>query len=81
MEWASTPRPHWSGPRAKGISECIGTVILAKGTISFGGVSHIVTSGDTFAVTGGTGAYAGARGVLVGSQGKGDSTNLTVKLS
>ena len=68
-------------PGAKGISECVGTVILAKGTITFGGVSRIVTSGDTFAVTGGTGAYTGARGVLVGSQGKGGSTNIAVKLS
>jgi hypothetical protein len=68
-------------PGKNGISECVGTVILAKGTISFGGVSHIVTSGDTFAVTGGTGAYVGVRGVLIGSQGTGGSTNITVKLS
>jgi hypothetical protein len=67
-------------PGAKGMSECVGTLILAKGTITFGGVSRLATNGDTFSVIGGTGAYVGAHGLLVGSQGKGNDTNLAVKL-
>ena len=67
-------------PGAKGVSECVGTIVLAKGTISFGGISHLATNGDTFAIVGGTGSYAGAHGLLIGTQGKNGDTNLQVKL-
>jgi hypothetical protein len=68
-------------PGAKGLSQCVGTLILPRGTISASGVSYLATNSDTYAVTGGTGAYVGARGTLYSIQGKGDSTDLVVRLS
>jgi hypothetical protein len=68
-------------PGAKGLSQCVGTLILPKGTISASGVSYLATSSDTYAVTGGTGAYVGATGTLFTVQGKGESTDLVVRLS
>jgi hypothetical protein len=68
-------------PGAKGLSQCVGTLILPRGTISASGVSYIATNSDTYAVTGGTGVYAGASGTLHSVQGKGESTDLVVRLS
>jgi hypothetical protein len=68
-------------PGAKGLSQCVGTLILPKGTISASGISYNATNSDTYAITGGTGAYAGARGTLYSVQGKGDSTDIVVRLS
>jgi hypothetical protein len=68
-------------PGAKGLSQCVGTLILPRGTISTSGVSYIATNSDTYAVTGGTGAYAGVKGTLYSVQGKGESTDIVVRLS
>ena len=67
-------------PGKKAVSTCNGSLILAKGTITATGVSSIATNSDTYAITGGTGAYAGARGVLVTTQGRHESTLIVVKL-
>jgi hypothetical protein len=67
-------------PGKKAVSTCNGSLILAKGTITATGVSSIASNRDTYAITGGTGAYAGARGVLVTTQGKNESTLIVVKL-
>ena len=46
------------------------TYTLANGTITAAGVGRIGASGPvTVAVTGGTGAYAGARGTLTSQSG------------
>lgn len=67
-------------PGKKAVSTCNGSLMLAKGTITATGVSSIASNSDTYAITGGTGAYAGVRGVLVTTQGKDDSTLIAVKL-
>jgi len=49
---------------------CQVTYMLANGTITAAGVARIGASGPvTVAVTGGTGAYAGARGTLTSQSG------------
>jgi hypothetical protein len=67
-------------PGAKGLSECVGTLVLPTGSITFAGDSHLATEDDTFAVTGGTGAYAKATGTLAAVATKGGRDALTVQL-
>ncbi|MCW2993349.1 MAG: hypothetical protein JWQ18_844 [Conexibacter sp.] len=67
-------------PGAKGLSECVGTLVLPTGSITFAGGSRIATEDDTFAVTGGTGAYAKATGTLAAVATKGGRDALTVQL-
>lgn len=68
-------------PGRKSTFECRGTLALRKGTITFEGVTYSNVDGDTFAVTGGTGAYDGAAGTMVSGSGKGDATKLTITLT
>jgi hypothetical protein len=67
-------------PGRAGASECVGTIVVAGGTISFSGFSRLATNGDVFAVTGGTGRYVGASGTIVSSQGKGGADDLSIRL-
>jgi hypothetical protein len=68
-------------PGKNGLSTCAGTLIVPGGTIAAQGVSYLTTNTDTFAVTGGTGRYASAEGVVISSQAKGaDADDITVKL-
>jgi hypothetical protein len=54
----------------KALYSCQVTYTLANGTITAAGVGRIGASGPiTVAVTGGTGAYAGARGTLTSQSG------------
>lgn len=68
-------------PGAKEVSNCVGTASLANGTITVAGVSRAVSNGDTFAVTGGTGDYASARGTVVTKQGAHNTTLITINLA
>jgi hypothetical protein len=68
-------------PGKNGLSTCAGTLIVPGGTITAQGVSYLTTNTDTFAITGGTGRYASAKGVVVSSQAKGgNADDITVKL-
>jgi hypothetical protein len=67
-------------PGRAGASECVGSIVVAGGTISMSGFSRIATNGDVFAVTGGTGRYVGATGTVVSSQGKGGADDLAIRL-
>ena len=53
----------------KALYACQVTYTLAAGTITASGVVHLNDTA-TVAITGGTGAYAGARGVLTSAPGK-----------
>jgi hypothetical protein len=66
-------------PGAKGLSECVGTLILKSGTIEFSGPSLLASSGDTFAISGGTGKYAAIAGLIVGTTNKNDTTDISVE--
>jgi hypothetical protein len=57
---------------------CIGIAKVAAGTVSFSGIVTLDKNKQTLAVTGGTGAYEGARGTIT-SVGDKNSTD-TVKL-
>jgi hypothetical protein len=52
----------------QGLYACQVTYVLARGTITASGVVHL-SGRATAAITGGTGAYAGARGVLTSVPG------------
>ena len=65
---------------AKGQSECTGSASLGTGSLTFQGDSHTDSNGDTFAVTGGTGTYAGASGSLVAKDGGGGKEDITITL-
>lgn len=67
-------------PGSKGLSECVGTLVLPTGTIAIGGVSRLATNADTYAICGGTGAYAKATGTVASAQSKGGADVLTVQL-
>ena len=58
-------RAHWTcvflGTERAG-EDCVGTVALKGGTIQLAGVLNHMSPRSTWAVTGGTGTYAGARG-------------------
>jgi hypothetical protein len=67
-------------PGARGLSECVGSLILKSGTIEFSGPSLLASSGDTFAISGGTGKYASVTGLVVGSTSKNGTTDISVEL-
>jgi len=52
---------------------CQGSVVLGDGTMTWQGTFKAGGSTSTSTVTGGTGAYANARGVVVSKQAKGDT--------
>jgi hypothetical protein len=64
------------------VFDCEGTLALRDGKLTFGTSARIGSQRTvTLAVTGGTGAYEGARGSIVSrEQGKGDTTTDTVHL-
>jgi hypothetical protein len=57
---------------------CVGVAKVSDGTLAFAGIVNIDKNKQTLAVTGGTGAYEGARGTIT-SVGQGNNTD-TVKL-
>jgi hypothetical protein len=61
-------------------SLCDIQVQLSKGTLSLQGFISEKVHNDTIAVTGGTGAYNGARGTAVANQVSNSTTNITVNL-
>jgi hypothetical protein len=67
-------------PGAKPIALCTGAIALSDGTILFAGPFPFTTPTATLAVTGGTGAYAGARGTFVYRDGAGDRSSFEVHL-
>jgi Allene oxide cyclase barrel like domain len=52
---------------------CLGTYVLRDGTLTAQGTFRVGGSTTTIAITGGTGAYANARGVLVTKDDRGGS--------
>lgn len=67
-------------PGSKGLSVCVGTLVLNGGTVTINGVSRLATDTDTYAVTGETGRYASATGSVDTATGKNDTTILVVHL-
>ena len=58
---------------------CSGSLVLADGTMSWQGTFNVGSSSGTGTITGGTGAYANARGVFVTKQdGKGTHDTITL---
>ena len=58
---------------------CNGSLVLADGTMSWQGTFNVGASSSTGTVTGGTGAYANARGVFVATQdSKGTHDTITL---
>jgi hypothetical protein len=53
----------------KSVMTCGGSIVLRDGTLTWQATFKVDESSITGAVTGGTGAYANARGVLVSKQG------------
>ncbi len=68
-------------PGRRGGNLCQGVLVLPRGEITFSGFNTVrdvpVT---TFALTGGTGAYAGARGTLASENERNGRIPLTVRL-
>ncbi len=64
---------------AKSTITCHGSVVLGDGTMTWQGAFRAGGSTSTSAITGGTGAYANANGVVVSKQVKG-STHDTITL-
>jgi hypothetical protein len=67
-------------PGRRAVADCTGTLVLRRGDISFAGVSAFAKQINVAAVTGGTGDYAGATGVVTTSDGSGSRTAITVEL-
>lgn len=68
-------------PGRRGGSLCVGSLVLSGGQITFSGYNTVADVPSTvFAVTGGTGSYAGARGTVTAKEAKGGRTALTVQL-
>ena len=63
----------------KSVITCQGSVVLGDGTMTWQGAFKVGGSSSTSAITGGTGAYANARGVVVSKQGQG-GTHDTITL-
>jgi hypothetical protein len=59
---------------------CSGTYVLRDGTVTAQGTFRVGGSTTTIAITGGTGAYANARGVLVSKDDRG-GTHDTITLA
>ena len=53
--------------------------IIPGGTLAIQGVSYLAGNSDTYAITGGTGRYAGATGTAATTQ-KGQADQITVTL-
>jgi hypothetical protein len=66
-------------PGSHGLSACSGMAIIPGGTLAIQGVSHIAGDSDTYAITGGTGSYAGAEGIAATVQ-KGNADQITITL-
>lgn len=68
-------------PGRKGGSLCEGILTLSGGQISFSGYNPVADVPETvFAVTGGTGSYAGASGTVTAKEAKGGRTALTIRI-
>lgn len=52
----------------KSVIDCAGAIVLRDGTLTLQTVVSLDSDTTTGAITGGTGAYAGARGVVVSKQ-------------
>jgi hypothetical protein len=66
-------------PGRKGGSLCDGSLVLSGGEITFSGYNTVADTPSTvFAVTGGTGSYAGASGTVTAREAKGGRTAITV---
>jgi hypothetical protein len=63
----------------KSVVTCAGAAVLRDGTLTWQGAFKVGADGDTSAVTGGTGAYANASGVIVSRDAKG-GTRTTITL-
>ena len=63
----------------KSVITCHGSVVLRDGTMTWQGAFKVGGSTSTSAITGGTGAYANARGVVVSKQDRG-GTHDTITL-
>ena len=66
-------------PGNHGVSSCTGMAIVPGGTLAIQGVSYIAGNSDTYAITGGTGRYAGATGTAATTQ-KGQADQIRVTL-
>lgn len=67
-------------PGKKGGSLCDGTLVLSGGQITFSGYNTVADVPATvFAVTGGTGSYAGASGTVTAKDAGDGRTKLTVQ--
>ena len=64
----------------KSVITCQGSVVLGDGTMTWQGAFKVGGSTSTSAITGGTGAYANARGVVVSKQDR-DGTHDTITLA
>jgi hypothetical protein len=64
----------------KSLVHCTGTVVLKDGTLEFGVELGLADATSSGAITGGSGAYAGARGTLAVQQGSQDSSTQTITL-
>ena len=63
----------------KSVITCQGSVVLGDGTMTWQGAFKVGGSTSTSAITGGTGAYANARGVVVSKQdSKGTHDTITL---
>jgi len=68
-------------PGRRGGSLCVGALVLPGGQIAFSGYNTVADVPETvFAVTGGTGAYSGARGTVTAKNAKNDRTAITVQI-
>ena len=64
----------------KSVMTCNGSAVLRDGTLTWQGVFKVGGSTATSAITGGTGAYANARGVVVSKQDR-SGTHDTITLA
>ena len=63
--------------------QCVATVSLPEGQLTVQGLATLTETGNqpfTLAITGGTGAYNGARGTAVANQVNNSTTGITVTL-
>jgi allene oxide cyclase-like protein len=65
---------------AKSHMTCNGSLVLRDGTLSWQGTFHVGAASSPGTITGGTGAYANARGVFVAKQER-DGTHDTITLA
>ena len=65
----------------KSVITCQGTVVLGDGTMTWQGAFRAGGSTSTSTITGGTGAYANARGAVVSKQDRGGTHNTITLVS